>query len=79
MGTEKQKIIIGKVIREKRQEKKMTQAKVSEYTGLSRNYLSDIENSRYMPSVNSLVKIVKCLDLDLNLLLSATEIQVANN
>jgi transcriptional regulator with XRE-family HTH domain len=66
---------LGNIIRSKRREKKMTQAFVSRITGLSRNYISDIENGRYMPSVDSLSRIAVCINLDLNVL-KWTEIQV---
>lgn len=79
MSTKEQKEIIGKVIRTNRQENNLTQLQVSELTKLSRNYISDIENGRYMPSVDALCKLAKCLDLDLNFLLSMTEIQVRNS
>ena len=76
MSTAEQKKIIGKMISEKRREKSLTQARVSEITGLSRNYISDIEKGRYAPSVDALSKLAKCLNLDLNFLLPMTEIQV---
>jgi transcriptional regulator with XRE-family HTH domain len=66
---------LGNIIRSKRREKNLTQVSVSRITGLSRNYISDIENGRYMPSINSLSKIAICLNLDLNVL-KMTEIQV---
>lgn len=66
---------LGNIIKSKRREKKMTQSSLSEITGLSRNYISDIENGRYMPSTESLSKIAVCIDLDLNIL-KMTEIQV---
>lgn len=66
---------LGEIIKSKRREKKLTQDTISEETGLSRNYISDIENGRYMPSAASLSKIAVCIDLDLNVL-KMTEIQV---
>jgi transcriptional regulator with XRE-family HTH domain len=65
---------LGNIISSKRREKKMTQVSVSRITGLSRQYISDIENGRYMPSVDSLSRIAICLNLDLNVL-KETEIQ----
>lgn len=65
---------LGIIIKTKRKEKKLTQDTISEETGLSRNYISDIENGRYMPSAASLSKIAVCIDLDLNVL-KMTEIQ----
>lgn len=70
------KKIIGKAIKDKRIKVKKTQLKVSEDTGISRSYLSDMENGRYMPSVETLIKLASYLELDLNFLLEMTEIQV---
>ena len=69
------KKVLGSLIQEKRNEKKMTQSQLANVTGLSRNYISDIENGRYIPSTGALTKIAVCLDLDLNML-KMTEIQV---
>ncbi|WP_252361716.1 helix-turn-helix domain-containing protein [Paenibacillus terrae] len=76
MGGEQQmdKQLIAAAIKGKRKEKKMRQNEVAVETGLSRNYISDIENGRYMPSVGTLVKIASCLQMDLNTLLMS-EIQ----
>ncbi|TKH43537.1 XRE family transcriptional regulator [Paenibacillus terrae] len=68
------KQLIAAAIKGKRKEKKMRQNEVAVETGLSRNYISDIENGRYMPSVGTLVKIASCLQMDLNTLLMS-EIQ----
>ena len=78
MGNKEQKKIVGEAISLKRLDKKLTQRQVSDFTGLSRNYISDIENGRYMPSVDALTKLARCLDLDLNFLLSMTEMQYIN-
>lgn len=69
------KTALGNIIKMKRKEKGMRQNEVSSATELSRNYISDIENGRYMPSVETLLKLAVCLELDLNLL-KMTEIQV---
>ena len=68
MATEKKKL--GQIIKEKRLEKKITQRYLAEQIGISRNYLSDIENGRYMPSVGVLFKLASILELDLNSLKS---------
>lgn len=69
------KKIIGEVIKEKRTQASKTQLQVSKDTGISRSYLSDVENGRYMPSVETLIKIASYLEIDLNFLLEMTEIQ----
>ncbi|MFW5436328.1 helix-turn-helix domain-containing protein [Paenibacillus apiarius] len=66
---------LGLAIKKQRKEKNMKQIDVSAKTDLSRNYISDIENGRYAPSVDALLKLAECIDLDLNLI-KMTEIQV---
>ncbi|KXZ15326.1 iduronate sulfatase [Bacillus nakamurai] len=66
---------LGYSIKSKRKEKNMNQSELASLTGLSRTYISDIENGRYLPGTNSLSKIAICIDLDLNVL-KMTEIQV---
>jgi transcriptional regulator with XRE-family HTH domain len=68
---------LGAIIKQKRKEAGMTQGQLSTATNLSRNYISDIENGRYTPSLNALSKIAICLDIDLNVL-KMTEIQDVN-
>ncbi|HEY8390662.1 MAG TPA: helix-turn-helix transcriptional regulator [Clostridia bacterium] len=70
MMIEKNKKYLGQIIRNKRKEKKFTQKYLAKQIGLSRNYLSDIENGRYMPSVETLIRIASILELDLNSLKS---------
>lgn len=69
---------LGQVIKNKRIEKNLTQNQVAVNISISRNYLSDIENGRYMPSVDTLTKIARCLNMDLNFLVNMTEIQDKN-
>ncbi|MDT3415607.1 transcriptional regulator with XRE-family HTH domain [Brevibacillus aydinogluensis] len=66
---------LGLVIKNRRRERNIKQSHVSSATKLSRNYISDIENGRYVPSVETLTKIAVYLDLDLNVL-KMSEIQV---
>lgn len=69
---------LGQVIKKNRLKRQKTQTQVSKDIGISRSYLSDIENDRYMPSLTTLIKLASYLDLDLNFLLKMTEIQVNN-
>lgn len=66
---------VGNIVRNQRKAKELKQMEVSFITKLSRNYISDIENGRYMPSVDTLVKLSLALDIDLNRF-KRTEIQV---
>ncbi|CUH95913.1 hypothetical protein P22_1999 [Propionispora sp. 2/2-37] len=60
---------IGKAVRDKRQEKGLTQVQLSQQSGVARSYIADIEKGRYAPSVKTLTKLARVLDLDLNFLL----------
>lgn len=59
---------LGEVIKEARHRANYTQQQVSDKTNISRNYISDIECGRYIPSVNKLIILSNVLDLDLNLI-----------
>lgn len=72
MNTKKK---VGQAIKKQRLQKKKTQIEVAKSIGISRSYLSDIENGRYMPSVGTLIKLASYLDIDLNFLSRMTEIQ----
>ena len=50
---------IGKKIKELRKSKNLTQEEFSEQIGISRSYLSDIENNRKSPSVETLDKLAE--------------------
>lgn len=68
--TEQNKKYLGQIIKNRRKEKKLTQKYLAQQTGLSRNYLSDLEHGRYVPSVDALIRIATILELDLNALKS---------
>jgi transcriptional regulator with XRE-family HTH domain len=59
---------LGANIKRLRKDKKLKQIDVSTQTNLSRNYISDIENGRYSPSLDAIIKLAVCVDLDLNTL-----------
>lgn len=62
------KQVVGGTIKAARKAKGMTQEQLAAATGLSRTYLSDIENGRYMPSLRSVTRIAAALELDLGFL-----------
>ncbi|AXY38670.1 XRE family transcriptional regulator [Bacillus velezensis] len=66
---------LGALIKQKRKENHLKQTEMAKALGLSRTYLSDIENGRYMPSTKTLSRIAIFINLDLNVL-KMTEIQV---
>ncbi len=51
------------LLKEKRKEKKLTLAQLSERTGISTTHLNDIENNIKEPSISMMVRIGKALDL----------------
>lgn len=66
---------IGENIRLNRDKSGMTQDELAEKVGISRNYISDLENDRYIPSVKTLTKIARVLNMNLDFLLEMSEIQ----
>ncbi|WP_143314953.1 helix-turn-helix transcriptional regulator [Clostridium sp. HBUAS56017] len=60
--------VLGKAVKEGREKKSLTQQELSEVIDISRNYVSDIECGRYIPSVEKLILLSKVLEIDLNLL-----------
>lgn len=58
---------IGINIKKARKNKKLTQRELSEKVDISRNYISDIECGRYIPSVEKLLLIATALSIDLNI------------
>ncbi|AQZ45604.1 helix-turn-helix domain-containing protein [Paenibacillus larvae] len=52
---------IGLAVKKARKNKGLTQAQVATKSGLSRTYICDVENGRYCPSVDSLLKIAGAL------------------
>ncbi len=65
---EKKRKRIGLEIKKARRYKNITQEELAKNVNLSRTYLSDIENGRYMPSVKTLTALAVSLEMDLNFL-----------
>ena len=66
MSKKEKMILIGFAIKKARNQKNKTQTELSKEIGLSRTYLSDLENGRYMPSTEALFRIASSLEIDLN-------------
>lgn len=64
--------IISRSIREHRTAKILTQAKLSDLTGLNRATIGRIENGLFMPSVDQLQKLASALDFDITTLFVPT-------
>lgn len=58
---------IGLSIKKARKDRRLTQKELSEKINISRNYISDIECGRYVPSVEKLFSIATVLNIDLNI------------
>jgi hypothetical protein len=56
---------IGQLIKELRVAKRMQQYELAEKAGLSKNYLSEIENENADPSLRALRKITLALDVSM--------------
>ena len=64
--------LIGKRLAAVRKERKLTQEKLAELTDLANNYISNIENGRSIPSLETLVKLCNALEITPNELLLGT-------
>ena len=49
-----------------RTQKNFTQEKLSEISGISKDYLSEIERGKKTPSIKRLIKIAEALDIDID-------------
>jgi len=64
---------IGENIRKYRRKRNLTQKQLGELLELSNTYLSDIENNRTNPSIKTLKKVAKALEVSYIELLEDTE------
>jgi len=60
---------LGERIAKRRKVLNLTQEDVAEATGLSNNYISNIENNHSIPSIDTLLKICEAIDTTPNYLL----------
>ncbi len=61
--------LLGKRLAKARKAKGLTQEKLAEQTGLANNYISNIENNRSIPSLETLIKLCEALAITPNDLL----------
>lgn len=59
-------ISLGKAIRIRRKELKYTQSYISEVTGLSISFLSDLENGKSTAEIGKTILVINLLGLDIN-------------
>ncbi len=60
----------GRKIKIAREQKKLTQAELSEKIGISQNFLGDIERGLKLPSLNTLISISNILKISLDSMFS---------
>ena len=70
---------IGERIRYARKRKNFTISQVKEITGLSVGNLSDIENSKILPSSNALIKLSESLQVSTDWILTGKEFDLSND
>ena len=68
---------IGPFIRELRKERGMTMMELAEHTGFSQGFLSKLENSKSAPSLSTLIKIAKVLNVRLSHIFGESESETA--
>jgi len=69
------KEMIGSRIQNIRNKKGITQEQLSESVGINPKYLSSIERGKENPTLNTLLKIVQSLDVNLNEVFSDVQIE----
>lgn len=57
---------LGNIIRNRRKELKYTQAFLSEYTGLSISFISDVERGKPTVEIGKVIHLTSILGLDIN-------------
>lgn len=57
---------LGKAIRDRRKELNYTQVYLSEFTGFSVSFISDVENGKPTVELEKTIKLLHMLGLDLN-------------
>jgi len=62
--------LIGKRVASRRKQLKLTQAELSEKTELTSKFISNIETSHSIPSIESVMQLCKALDVTPNYLLT---------
>lgn len=53
------------LLKEKRKERNLTLAQLSDKTGISTTHINDIENNIKEPSISMMIRIAKALDLSI--------------
>ena len=70
--------IFGKVLRELREAKNISQEKLAEYCELDRTYISLLERGLRQPTITTLFKVAKALDIAPSKLIEKVENHLGN-
>ena len=60
------KELIGRIIRQNRKKKNLTQGELAEQVGLCEKHIGQIERGAYMPTLINFFKIINTLDIDIS-------------
>jgi transcriptional regulator with XRE-family HTH domain len=63
----------GQVIRNLRKERKLSQEKLSDTSGLDRSFISHLERGRKQPSLVTIFQLAKALNVSPTFIIAATE------
>ena len=66
---EQELIQLGRIIREKRESRRLTQVELADKSNLDRNYIGMVERGERNPSYLSLLKIAKGMDMPVHQLI----------
>jgi transcriptional regulator with XRE-family HTH domain len=67
--------MLGDELRKARQDAEMSQEKVALQAGVDRSYLSELENNKWSPTVEMLVRICDALKVDASEIIARVERQ----
>ena len=68
--------IFGKVLREIREKNHISQEKLAEYCDLDRTYISLLERGLRQPTISTIFKLAKAMNISPSKLIEKVEIQV---
>lgn len=71
--------IFGQVLRDLRDQRDLSQARLAELTGLDRTYISLLERGLRQPTLGTLLVLAKALDVSLVSMAKAIEAQVMHD
>lgn len=71
--------VFGKVLREIRLEKKISQEKLAEYCDLDRTYISLLERGKRQPTITTIFKLAEALQIEPSQLIKRVELKKAKS